>query len=308
MLSVLALLVLAGCGLLPSIAQVAVWNPVWSRDGWVYFLREEDSGGVELWRQRQRGQPELVELKTPGVCQEASMRFLFPVPDRGVGIGVECDGGTGTQIFLHVPPRGSELVTTLDWVSSAALRRDGRTGFVELATECGSSIAEFGDGGRMEVLQTDGSTGPWRFVSRGTGEDCANSMLSGAPVMAPDGERLFFVASPESVGKMPLSRGDLEEIGAGLYLWQKGLAEDPQRICDLPAPADLAVAPDGQTVAAAVDGRRESGVFLVETLGGGIRRIVDGGDASYPAFSPDGQWLAYVNGLKDLRFVRLYGQ
>ncbi|MGH3656197.1 MAG: hypothetical protein ACRDUA_06025 [Micromonosporaceae bacterium] len=45
------LLVLSSCLLLPSLAYLSIWHPVWLGDKWIYHLREHDSDGVELWRQ-----------------------------------------------------------------------------------------------------------------------------------------------------------------------------------------------------------------------------------------------------------------
>jgi DNA-binding winged helix-turn-helix (wHTH) protein len=115
------------------------------------------------------------------------------------------------------------------------------------------------------------------------------------PAISKDGTMIAYAAAAPGESHFDIS---VQHVAGGQPL---RLTNDPRD--------DLypAFSPDGATIAfhrpegAAVAAHRtgslgSTGIYLVPTLGGEPRLFVPGASGAWPSFSPDGRWLAYVEG------------
>ncbi|WP_328421610.1 hypothetical protein OG470_06110 [Micromonospora sp. NBC_00389] len=301
---VLAVIMLGGCGRIAALAEpVSVFHPVWAADGWVYYLREVSSEGAEVWRQRHdEGNEELVlgrDALAP-VCAKAHFSFLFGGAGSDVGLGVECDGGGRTELLSYtandekLEPRAS-----LPFLGGAVLV-NGDSGYVEVPRRCGFGIQPVIDGTVRDFpssVTVEGKT----FNVSGGDSNCRSVALVRSPAAVED--RLFFMAAPDSLGRLPRGVGeDLEDFTWRLTEWNVK-SGSVRILTEIPGIADLAVSPDRRSVIAAVGSPEDkAGVWSVDVGTGEKTRIVDDEEAYHPSFSPDGKWLVYVEKLRHLKF------
>lgn len=305
----LVLSVGSGCGLGPNVSHVAIWQPVWLDDGSIYYLREQDSEGRELWRQYNDGRSERLLGEVRGSCADGTIRLLFRISGDKLGLGVECDGGESTELFSYnLDSRSLLRFATVGSVSDVAMKSDRSSGYLEINTPCGVSLAEFQGNTRPKILRPGNAEGRWTFTDAHAG--CAQLAYSTSPALSRGGARLFFAAAPETFGKLPLKADELEQLDLSLYVWDRdAVASDPRAIMTLPQRGDysatLEPAPDGNTVAIAFSGPTRAGVTLVDVANGQTRVLAQGSKSYDPTFSPDGRRLAYVANLKELVIIDL---
>ena len=82
-------------------------------------------------------------------------------------------------------------------------------------------------------------------------------------------------APPTQVARLDLSLGDITPLSGG--------------------GSDIVISPDGSTLAVAGRRGQESGLYVRRIDDADFRKVPGTDDASYPAFSPDGQWLVFRN-------------
>jgi len=305
----LTLSLVAGCGTLrDSIEGVTVSHPVWMPDGWVYHLREVSSAGPELWRQRDTqdgGERVLGREDIKGICDGAYLIFLFSATDEEVGIAAQCAGGTRMQLTAYSPRRASfSQIASTSFLGGVALAAGEATGYVELPTACGTTIRPIRDGIVGEFANPITVAGrTWKLSGAGP-PDCGSFAWARSPALGPDGS-LFFLAAPDSIGKLPITGpGALDELQWYLCSWD-GHGAAPRVVATLRGVADLAVSPDGQFVIAAVSTPGVGGISMVDTATGAKQEIVKGRQAYHPSLSPDGDRYVYVDKLRQLRFGSL---
>lgn len=312
LLTVLTLLFAGGCGTLgdsiDSIEGMTVSHPVWMPDGWVYYLREVSSNGAELWRQRDAqdgGERVLGGEDIKGLCDGAYLLFLFRTTDQEVGIATQCVGGTRTQLTAYSPQRRSfRPMASTSFLGGAALAAGHATGYVDLPTACGSAIRPIRDGVVGEFANPITVAGrSWKLSGAGP-SGCASIAWARSPALGPDGG-LFFLAAPDSIGKLPIIDPDaLDEFQWYLCAWD-GQRAAARVVATLGGVADLAVSPDGRFVIAAVSTPGVGGIWMVDTATGEKEQIVRGRLAYHPSLSPDGHRYVYVEDLRHLRFGSL---
>ncbi|MGA7410326.1 MAG: protein kinase [Bryobacteraceae bacterium] len=133
----------------------------------------------------------------------------------------------------------------------------------------------------ISITMSDFNRGPQvRDAVRVTPE----SGLSGGARISPDGKWIVYFSDRGTPGN--------EDI------WiQPASGGSARRLTTHPAAEyDPAVSPDGKLVAFRSE-REGGGLYLVSSDGSGERLLAAGGQS--PAFSPDGQWIAYWQGAKD---------
>jgi len=106
-----------------------------------------------------------------------------------------------------------------------------------------------------------------------------DSGLTVTPTVSPDGSLMAYASDREG--------------GGNLEIWVQQLSGGrPLRLTDHPAEDWFpSLSPDGSKIAFA-SSRDGGGIFLVDTLGGEPRKIVDGG--WIPRFSPDGRHISFL--------------
>ncbi|MGN9890067.1 TolB family protein [Micromonospora sp. L31] len=301
----LATMAAAGCSrLLAVVEPVTVTDPVWARDGWVYFLREVSSDGAELWRQRpDEGSAELVldeSALEPG-CGRGVFSFLYRAPEADVGVAAQCHG-VRTELFTFSAGRGSlESAASMPFLGDVAFADGSGTGFAEVPKNCGIAIERVVDGKASEFdrpITVSGKT----FPMSGSDRECGSVAWVRSPALSGDG-LLYFLAAPDSLGKLPDRRSDaLESYEWQLVVWDPK-ADSARSLTGLPGLADLAVAPDGRTVLVAVTSpEAKGGVWSVDAVTGKMSKLLDEAEAHHPSFSPDGREFVYAEGYHRLTF------
>ena len=302
---VLAVIMLGGCGRIAALAEpVSLFHPVWAADGWVYYLREVSSEGAEVWRQRHDEENEELILERAAlepVCTKGVFSFLFAGSGSDVGVGVECDGGDRTELLTYsANDKKLEPQASLPFLSGAVLVNGDDRGYVEVPRKCGFGIQPLVDGKAGNFpspVTVEGKT----FNVSGGDSDCGSVALVRSPATV--GDRLFFMAAPDSLGRLPRGVGeDLEDFTWRLTEWDVK-SGSVRSLTEIPGIADLAVSPDGRSVIAAVGSSgNEAGVWSVDVGTGEKTRIVDDEEAYHPSFSADGKRFVYVEEFRHLKF------
>jgi hypothetical protein len=304
----LALVLVAGCGTLSgSATSVTVSHPVWMSDGWVYYLREVSSEGAALWRQRDSqdgGERVLGREEVKGICDGAQLSFLFPATDEEVGVAAECASGTRTTLTAYSPRTSFRPMASTSFLGGAALAPGQATGYVELPTACGGAIRPIRDGVVREFAGPINVAGRSWKLSGAAPPDCPSVAWARSPALGPDGS-LFFLAAPDSIGKLPFTDPDaLDEAQWYLSSWD-GESADPRVVAEFRGLADLAVSPDGRFVVSAVSTSGVGGVSMIDTVTGQKKELVKGPQSYHVSLSPDGRRYVFVEDLRRLRFGSL---
>jgi hypothetical protein len=317
----LGVLVFNGCGALSgALSHIAVWGPVWMPDGWVYYLRDEQAQGAELWRQREGAEGEFFKDvdDVSSDCDRASFTSLFRASRSGLGIALTCGGEPyvlgqtpGEVEYSRLIEYSTEraefrLIASTSFVGgSIALSSDHSSGYAELGTNCGVGIMALRDGELQRIpspIRLNGRT--WLLDGEPRGASCAGVAWTQSPVLSPDEATVYLVVSPDSIGKLPESADDeLDSVDWYLCAWN-GEDPTPRVVSGLPGRADLAVSPSGETIVATVhneDGD-PAGVFFVDVVSGEVREVVKRVKAYDPSWSPDGSRFVYVRNLEELSY------
>jgi hypothetical protein len=305
-LVLLTLLLTVGCrSLSDSVAGVSVLHAVWMPDGWVYYLREVASEGAELWKQRDdhdADQPVLELEDVRGICDRAALIFLFRATDEDLGIGAECAGKM--ELMAYSPGRRSvSPVASTPFLGGVVLTGKA-TGYVERATACGGAIKPIRDGVVREFASPITVAGRSWKLSGAEPPDCGSAAWARSLALGPDGS-LYFLAAPDSIGKLPIT--DLDALdGFQWYLcsWD-GRSAAPRVVTTLRGLADMTVSPDGRFAVAALSTPGVEGVVVVDTATGRTTEATTGRPAYDPSISPDGHRYVYVEDFSRLRFGSL---
>jgi class 3 adenylate cyclase/Tol biopolymer transport system component len=221
----------------------------------------------------------------------------------GIHLGqVERSGGDVSGITVHIGARVAAHAGPNEVLVSATVRE----------AERGSEF-EFEDRGRHELKGVPGDLGLYALV--GVPEDLTDFAVGAAtePTVSGDARPRRFPRGLAPVGLLVLG-----VLGVWIWSLYGGGAMIPEVLrttVALPADQALDTGAHAMPIALSPDGRRlayvaESGgrwLLHIRDLGSFDTRAVEGTDgASYPFFSPDGQWVAFFAD-KELKRVSLRG-
>jgi hypothetical protein len=277
-LAVCATLVTVG-GCIPSASgRALVTDVAWVSRDKIYFLREIDSDGSELWlRDAGRERKLASNADVPDRC--GPLDFLFAVKPGTLGLGMECDGFERLISFSETTGAFAALLD-VPRAADVALGDDGRTGYIGTGKNGCWEVEPFGDAVGSYFKQ-------WEEYS------CRSGKSAKSPAVVGDGS-IIFLATNELPPEQPVrderrawrltitsqEGGGVEQVGPELH--------------GLP---DLALVPGGSktVVTASFDGSGK--VLEIDLRSGRSRRIYHAeGIASSPSVSPDGQRIAFVGG------------
>lgn len=276
-LAVCATLVTVG-GCIPSaLGRARVTEVAWVSQDKIYFLREIDSEGSELWL-RDAGRERKLASNADVLDHCGPLDFLFAVKPGTLGLGMECDGfdrlisyseTTGAFAVLLDVPRAVDV----------ALGDDGRSGYISTGKDDCWEIQPLGDAVRSYL--TD-----WEEYS------CRSGKSAKSPAVVGDGSIIFLATNeprPEQLDgyerrvwrlmAASKERGGVEQVGPELH--------------GLP---DLALVPGGSKAVVTVSFNGPAEVLEVDLRSGQSRRIRQTDFALSPSVSPDGKKVAFVDG------------
>jgi hypothetical protein len=301
----LILWLVTSCGVLrDGVSYVSASHPVWLSDGWVYYLREVDSQGAEVWRLRDGqdgGERVLTASDIPSDCRGV-IDFLFRAPGQELGVATECDGTTITTILTAYSPKTRQLtpMASAARLIDATFHPDNPLGYVRLATECATIIVPIHNGA-IEQTATPVTITADSKPSSTTRQSCGALANTRSPAMAADG-RLFFIGAPDATGKP--AGTDPNEFMWNLYAWDAATATS-KKLSQLGGIAELAVSPDGKFIVAAIDAGDTRGTWIINANTGKKKQITTRQAAYQPSLSPVDNRFVYVEGLRELRFETL---
>jgi hypothetical protein len=278
----------------------SLFGAAWLRDGWIYFGRLAGPTDYETWRVRASdGELERVRLPILAGCRLTEYLRADTLPDGRLGLARFCqppalservriyagafDPGTG---------RYEPLAPLRDVNPSKVTWRAGlRSGYVSHTSGICAGLAPLSRQGARRFpapVTLDGRT--WRLEDHffvPAGEDCSGRGRADLPVLAPGGKRLYFLASPGSMGVSGFAR--LDEPW-NLYRWSPPTESPEALLRGLYDPLGLAISPDGRSLALGAKRAGRFGLWLVSTSDGSARRLASG-EFGDPSFSPDGRHL-----------------
>ena len=281
-----------------------LFGAAWLRDGWIYFGRSpavrSETSRVETWRVRASGgEPERVWLPGLAGCRVTEYMRADTLPDGRLGLARFCEPpALSERTRIHAgafDPRTGRyepLAMLRDVNPSKVTWRPGlRSGYVSHTSGICAGLAPLTRHGARRFpapVTLDGRT--WRLEDHfflPADEDCSGRGRADLPVLAPDSNRLYFLASPESMGVSGFAR--LDEPW-NLYRWSPPGGSPEALLNGLYDPLGMAISPDGRSLALGAKRGGGFGLWLVSTSDGSANHLASG-EFGDPSFSPDGHHL-----------------
>ena len=289
-------------------------NPVWSTDGWVYFVSGSDPQtemNVDVWRARPTGGPP--ERLTN---QHAAVNYPALINAQTLLYVAREEDGSGPWLWaLDIDRKTTARVSPgVDQYTSVAASRDGRrlvatvanpssslwrvpltdriadedaAQLYPLPVPTGQAFAPRFGGGSLFYLSARGTgDGLWK-VEAGQGSQVwrnVDAALSEPPAVSPDGRRLALVVRQSGKRTLWLMSHD----GSN----RRTLAES----IDVQGAAGQGAvdwSPDGNWIVAGGRDAQGPALFRIPVDGGAPERIVEG-TALNPVWSPDGRLIVYA--------------
>ncbi|HEY7035764.1 MAG TPA: DPP IV N-terminal domain-containing protein [Thermomicrobiales bacterium] len=192
----------------------------------------------------------------------------------------DLESGSDTQLTYNgsgAQEGSPDYVASSSWVFDPDWTPNGLIAYASDATSDGSTIL---------WLITDPEMAPEPAPSAQIEDD-----VEGVSLAADGSVAAYTVRSHDTDG------------GNHTYVALRNLADGTaSTLVDAPGGAfDPAIAPDGQSIAVAIRADDGTSDIWLADRAGKLTRVTTGAQATQPAWSPDGQWLAYVR-MIDYRF------
>jgi Tol biopolymer transport system component len=278
--------------------------PIWSPDDrFIYFVRGVPPNEWDIWRVKaEGGVPERITFLNTRVTHPVFFdrrTLLYLATDRdGSGpwlysMDIErhtahrLTSGIERYTSLAASEGAARLVVTVAtskstlWrvpISEQALTESSVTR-VALPSSHATS-PRFGAGNLLYVSSEGGREGIWKLVAGAASEiwSGTHARITGAPSIAPDGQRIAFVTESDGRTRLHVMHDD---------------GTDPKVISDaLELRGSPAWAPDGQSIACAVNQNGTPRLFRFFPNGDAPKLLVSEYSID-PVWSPDGQFVVY---------------
>jgi hypothetical protein len=291
-----------------------LYGTAWLQDGWIYFGRSAGVTDSETWRvPASGGQSQRLRLPDLAGCRRTEYMRVDSLPDGRLGLARFCQAfapGDPTHIdsgaFDPHTGRYQPLAPLRDVNPSKVTWRAGlRSGYVSHTSGICAGLAPLTRRGAQRFPQPVTLQGRnWRLedhIFLPADEDCSGRGRADLPVLAPDGKRVYFLASPESMGVGGFARLDQPWT---LYRWSPPSGSPQLLLRGLNDPLGLAISPDGHSLALGAKRYGRFGLWLVRTSDGSMTHLASG-EFHDPSFSADGrQLVALLN--KDTDHDQMY--
>jgi hypothetical protein len=293
---VAVLAAMSGCGI--SLSGVLESSPVWSADGNIYFFRDTFDGPTTFWMRTPSGSVHQVDLGVPSEVQadptctanDIDQLGSFIWPSGALGISYVCEG---SSYFYSYTASSNTLtyVTRLAGVGLVAWLDEGSNGYSYPSASCFGFArvidgrpqpfpAPLTIGGQIDDLGPVGHAGP-----------CNSTGIGTSAVATATGRYWGFLFAEHAQSRSAAIEDNTTAMR--LYIWADG-SPQPQPVGSaIRGAIDLVLNARRGIVAIACGGvgGTESIVFMDVHTGHVVKTIRD---ASYPAFSPDGDRFVYV--------------
>jgi hypothetical protein len=295
------LLTAVACGSPPlPTAKVYVFRVAWLDDTSVYFLREADDQGRELWRVTENGASERALAEIPNGCfsYPGSVTFLTNATPGHLAVGVECRDGRTNVYSVNPLTKATSRIADIEAVRDVAFSGAANSGYASQGVYPCMRIALF-QADRMQdwSLEVPYAGGSWNMYDAYAGtRECDSAGIAKSPITSPAGGFVGFL-----VTSSPLQLGRSATAVDG-YVWKVALTEPEGSVVRYIGPniqgaVALAASPDGRRIAVAISGR-DGGILMIDVASGASTKIISSTSVNDVAFSPDGRRLAYVVNLE----------
>jgi hypothetical protein len=293
-----------------AIAQVdvSVSNPVWLRDGWIYFLRQANSDAPwQIWRSHPDGSKQS-QFAAPALpaCPHTTFVFLFEGPHGRVGAGTSCPGDKEKNLVEYSTDGSSAAsLGTVPYAIAATWRDGEKGGYVEQITESCWGIAPLDDAASITFTEPISLNGlRWSVNPRTINYACDHIGKAKSPAVTRDGGSVYFLASADESDDS-LDGRNAYTLSWRLYRWDKN-ASLPVMIGPVLTGANgLRLAPDDLRAAVAVHGPRQ-GITIVNLKDGSTTDMFAGVNVRGLDFSPDGRAIVAltISGSVEIRSIK----
>jgi hypothetical protein len=291
-----ACLSLASCTrVLGSVEQVdvTVLDVVWLSDGWIYFMRQASSDAPwEVWRRHPDGSGQTrFAAPTRSECPSSTFVFLFDGPHGGLGVGTGCPKAADTYLDEYsTDGQRSEALGSIPHAVGVTWRDGDRGGYAERIVGPCWGIVPLSGSSRVKLVGPVVLNGvKWSIDPSQENYACDGKGKAKSPVVTPDGDSLYFLASGETIDD-PAEGRNSYRLSWQLCRWDSGQQQPTMVGPPLKGAGVVRLSDDNSHAAVSVHGTRNA-VELIDLKSGVTKELLRGVDVVGFDLSPDGRSL-----------------